>query len=296
MAGAMGMDPVAPVCGVSLAVIALCRELLDGQDGRRAGARAFGVLVALGAGAAMYLAGYHVMTARYGLAMEASLQPAAGGSLWGAWLYPLKLMLEPLTAYPHANIALRALLLLVGLAALVLCLRRVAFTRGLLLCVAALALPLLVQPPLHGLGIEDLEDGRLEAEMALAGQQGPAVGRDAVHIGIAAGEFREPLGRGLGQLPLRHLPELGHRDGGGQGLAAFAHLVQQADGFFPAGQGTRQLRPGPRQQARRPQPRLAAVGQEEADLPPAFFDDKGQMDGVALQEFHNAARTGILHT
>lgn len=147
MAGAMGMDPVAPVCGVSLAVIALCRELLDGQDGRRAGARAFGVLVALGAGAAMYLAGYHVMTARYGLAMEASLQPAAGGSLWGAWLYPLKLMLEPLTAYPHANIALRALLLLVGLAALVLCLRRVAFARGLLLCVAALALPLLVNLP-----------------------------------------------------------------------------------------------------------------------------------------------------
>ncbi|HIS94765.1 MAG TPA: hypothetical protein IAC19_03230 [Candidatus Ventricola gallistercoris] len=147
MAGAMGLDPVGPACGISLAVITLCRELIDGQADRRTGMRALGILLSVVAGAAMYLAGYRVMAARYGLAMEASLQPAAGGSLLGAWLYPLKLMFEPLTAYPHANIVLRGLLLLTGLVALALCIRRMTRLRGLFLCVMALALPLLVNLP-----------------------------------------------------------------------------------------------------------------------------------------------------
>ena len=161
---------------------------------------------------------------------------------------------------------------------------------------ALFAFLLLVQPSFHGLGIVYLEDGRLETEVALAGQQGPAVGGNAVHVGIAAGKFGKPLGGGFGQFPLGHFPEFGHGDGGGQGLAALAAFLQQADGLFPPGQGAGQLRAGPGQQARCPQARFAAIGQEEAHLASALLGDEGQMNGIALQKFHNAARAGILHT
>ena len=77
----------------------------------------------------------------------------------------------------------------------------------------------------HHLGGKDLEDGRLEAEVALAGQQGPPAGGDAVGVPGLTGQFGEPLGRGFRHLALAHFPQFQHGQGRGQFFAAGAVLV-----------------------------------------------------------------------
>ena len=53
----------------------------------------------------------------------------------------------------------------------------------------------------------DLEIRRIELEMALGLHERVAAGRHGVHIRLAHGEFREPLGRSLFHFALRQFPE-----------------------------------------------------------------------------------------
>lgn len=58
--------------------------------------------------------GFLLFLRRFGLDLEASLQAPAGKGLVGAWLYPFKLLLQPLTIYTHVGAVLHALLIALG--------------------------------------------------------------------------------------------------------------------------------------------------------------------------------------
>ena len=60
----------------------------------------------------------------------------------------------------------------------------------------------------------DLEIRRIELEMALGLHERVAAGRHGVHIRLAHGEFREPLGRSLFHFALRQFPEFQRIDVG----------------------------------------------------------------------------------
>lgn len=129
--------------GAALLMLIALRMLLEGERP----CAALGLLgrgaLALAAGAALHVAGYAVMTRRYGLDWEAALQGPPGatqGGLAGVWLEPIRQILQPMTAYRALGGVLGALLLAGGIVLLVLLLRG----RGKGVCALAALLALVL--------------------------------------------------------------------------------------------------------------------------------------------------------
>ena len=154
---------------------------------------------------------------------------------------------------------------------------------------------LLGQALFHGFSGKDLKIRRLETKMAFAGQQRATVSGHLVRVRIADKELGEPLGLGRRHFALGQFPGVHDRHRGGQFLPGLFVCFQQAHRLFPARVG-RVQRPEPGQQARRRQPRFPPIRQQKAQAAPGFFSDHGDLDGIALHIFHNAARRGIAHT
>lgn len=132
-----------------LALIAL-RMLLEGERPCAALSLLGRGALALLAGAVLHVAGYAVMTRRLGLDGQAALQRplgAAQGGLLGAWLEPIRQLVQPMTAYRVLGGVLGALLLAGGAALLILLLR--GRRRGVcaLAALLVLALPLAANLP-----------------------------------------------------------------------------------------------------------------------------------------------------
>lgn len=146
-AASPALSAAGPAFAAALSLIVLMKDLMDRLPRRALLIRAGKTAAALAAGAALYLAGYGFLLWAYDLSREAALQPPAGGSLLGAWLYPIRTLFAPLTAYTRLNVLLRALLLLTGAAALARRMRDLTAARGAALLVCALLLPLAVNLP-----------------------------------------------------------------------------------------------------------------------------------------------------
>ena len=136
--------------GAALLVLIALRTLLEEERPRAA----LGVLgrgaLALLAGAALHVVGYAVLTRRQGLEWEASLQKPLGateGGLLGAWLEPLRQLVQPMTAYRALGGVLGALLLAGGAALLILLLRGRGRGVCALAALLALGLPLAANLP-----------------------------------------------------------------------------------------------------------------------------------------------------
>ena len=108
--------------------------------------RAVRALLCAALGMVLYGGGFLLFLRRFGLDLEASLQAPAGKGLVGAWLYPFRLLFQPLTIYTHVGAVLHALLIALGAFAFFKLLTRLkgrAFGVTLLL----LIFPLLINLP-----------------------------------------------------------------------------------------------------------------------------------------------------
>lgn len=143
-AAALALEETALSCAAALLLLALLRRVLTGEPVLSVFIRA---ALALAAGCALYAAGYFLACRAYGLGPEAVLRAPRGGSLWGAWLYPIGLLFAPLTAYPALSAVLCALLMLLCAALLPALLRPLPKTARALALLALLALPLAVNLP-----------------------------------------------------------------------------------------------------------------------------------------------------
>ena len=136
--------------GLSLLLLLSLRELLSGGGVRKALALLARGLLAMAAGAGLYLLGWLVMARRIDADWKPALrlpQGAKEGGLVGAWLEPLRRYLSPFTAYRVLGGVLCALLLAGSLVLLALAAVRLARReRGLALALALL-LPLAVNLP-----------------------------------------------------------------------------------------------------------------------------------------------------
>ena len=115
LAAAQALDRCALAFFLGLAALCLLQSLLDEEEAPRdILRRAVRVLLCAGLGMAFYLGGLLLFLRRYSLDRELSLQAPAGKNLVGAWLYPFKLLFQPLTIYTHVGVVLHALLIALG--------------------------------------------------------------------------------------------------------------------------------------------------------------------------------------
>ena len=145
LAAAMALDPGALAFFASLACIVWLSDCLTGS--KSLVRSALNTLLAAAAGIAFWLAGCLLMARRSGYALNIGLHMPEGG-LPAAYLAPVRALLSPLTAYARLSVALRALLALLVLAAIVLNARRLGAKRTALLVLGVLLLPLLGALPL----------------------------------------------------------------------------------------------------------------------------------------------------
>ena len=141
----MALDPGALAFFTALACIVWLSDLLTG--GKASVHSALNVLSAAVAGIAVWLVGCLLMARRSGYALNACLH-VPESDLLSAYLAPVRALLAPLTAYARLSVALRVLLVLLVLAAIVLNARRLGAKRTTLLILGALLLPLLSALPL----------------------------------------------------------------------------------------------------------------------------------------------------
>ena len=136
----------------------------------------------------------------------------------------------------------------------------------------------------------DLEIRRIELEMALGLHERVAAGRHGVHIRLAHGEFREPLGRSLFHFALRQFPEFQRIDVGDfpAALVAFEDFQRRVAGavLFVG-------RAGPRQDARGLQGRFPAVRKQQAEPAVLFLQHPCDLGRVALHELNHTPRAGV---
>ena len=115
LAAAQALDRSSFAFYLGLTVLCVVKGLLDPEESTRViGRRALRALLCAAVGMAVYLGGFLLFLHRFGLDREASLQAPAGKSLIGAWLYPIRLLFKPLTAYAHVSVVLHALLIALG--------------------------------------------------------------------------------------------------------------------------------------------------------------------------------------
>lgn len=110
--------------------------------------RALHTLFCAAFGMAIYAGGFMLFLHRFSLDRDAILQAPAGKSLVGAWLYPFKLLFQPLTTYAHVGVVLHALLIALGVFAL---LKLIPSLKGRApaLLIAAAVFPLLINLPAY---------------------------------------------------------------------------------------------------------------------------------------------------
>ena len=116
LAGAQALDRCALAFFLSLTALCLLQSLLsdDEETPRAVLRRAVRALLCAALGMALYGGGFLLFLRRFGLDLEASLQAPAGKGLVGAWLYPFRLLFQPLTIYTHVGAVLHALLIALG--------------------------------------------------------------------------------------------------------------------------------------------------------------------------------------
>lgn len=148
-AASLALDSGGLACGVSLALIVLAKDILDEAPFQALIVRAGKTVLSLLFGAGCYMLGLFVMLRRSGLESTAVLQPPAGGMLWGMWLYPIRTLLSPLTAYETLNCLLRAALAILALLSLITLRKKLAPARIAALVLIALLLPLAVNLPAY---------------------------------------------------------------------------------------------------------------------------------------------------
>lgn len=115
LAGAQALDRCALAFFLSLTALCLLHSLLSDDEETPRAVRA---LLCAALGMALCGGGFLLFLRRFGLDLEASLQAPAGKGLVGAWLYPFKLLFQPLTIYTHVGAVLHALLIALGAFAL----------------------------------------------------------------------------------------------------------------------------------------------------------------------------------
>ena len=120
LAGAQALDRCALAFFLSLTALCLLRSLLSDDEETPSAVlrRAVHALLCAALGMALCGGGFLLFLRRFGLDLEASLQAPAGKGLVGAWLYPFRLLLQPLTIYTHVGAVLHALLIALGAFAL----------------------------------------------------------------------------------------------------------------------------------------------------------------------------------
>lgn len=115
LAAAQALDRSALAFFLGLAALSLLQSLLsEDETAHVILRRAVRILLCAALGMAFYFGGLLLFLRRSGLDNEAALQAPAGKSLVGAWLYPIKLLFQPLTIYAHVGVVLHALLLALG--------------------------------------------------------------------------------------------------------------------------------------------------------------------------------------
>ena len=147
LAAASALCADAPACFAAFSLLALIQSVLSRASRRMCLRQAVCAAAALLGGLALYAAGHFVLLRAYGLDSSAALQTNRCASLPDAWLYPVRMLFAPLTAYPSVSIALRALLLLCGAAALLSVSGSLSAARRAALVICVLALPLAVNLP-----------------------------------------------------------------------------------------------------------------------------------------------------
>ncbi len=111
LAGAQALDRCALAFFLSLTALCLLHSLLSDDEETPRAVRA---LLCAALGMALCGGGFLLFLRRFGLDLEASLQAPAGKGLVGAWLYPFRLLFQPLTIYTHVGAVLHALLIAFG--------------------------------------------------------------------------------------------------------------------------------------------------------------------------------------
>ena len=144
-------------------------------------------------------------------------------------------------------------------------------------------------------GRKNLKIRGLKAKVAFAGQQGAAIGRNMIGVGIAFKKLGKPAGRGQFHFALRQFPHVHDRYLDSQILTGFFVRLKQTHGVF-APQVCCVQRPKPGQQARGIQARFPTVGQEQPQAPTGLFSDQGNLYGIAFQIFHHATRRRVAYT
>lgn len=142
LAAALALDSTCCAYFAALMLISALSDLLVSGDTKGFLADAARMLAVLAAGAALYFLGYTLMLRRSG--MDEQIQFSLfGGDMIRAYLWPIRALFAPLTAYPLLSMVLRALLALACICAVIRCARTKGKTASILLAVSLLLFPLL---------------------------------------------------------------------------------------------------------------------------------------------------------
>lgn len=147
IAAAAALDAAAPAFALTLMMLSLISDALSCTQRRALYRRTLGTMLSLLCGALVYLLGHAVMLRRNGLESTAVFHLPAGDSLSGAWLYPIQMLLSPLTAYTTLNVVLRIALLICTLFSLLFMLRRASPMRRFAVPLGVALLPLCANLP-----------------------------------------------------------------------------------------------------------------------------------------------------
>ena len=151
LAAALGLEPTAASVFAALTLIALLADLIAARDPQAFLRSAVRLLLVLALGLAVYALGDVLMLRRSGLDQQAVLQ-TAGSGLSSLWLAPIRALLAPLTAYASLSVALRALIVLLALAAFASSVRSLGAACAALLALGTLVLPLACNLPVFSAG------------------------------------------------------------------------------------------------------------------------------------------------
>ena len=146
LCAALALESVAASITAGLILLTLCADLLNpSRDGNPA-IYLIKACAAFASACAVYALGHLVMLRLTGLSSSAVLHLPE--TILDAWLYPLRMLFAPLTAYTHVSVLLRAVLLLAAAACLFL-LPNMSVPRRVSLLAAILLLPLAINLPVY---------------------------------------------------------------------------------------------------------------------------------------------------
>lgn len=146
LCAAIALEAGSVSIAAGLILLVLCRDLMNPSCEERPSLHALKACAALGTGCAVYALGHIVMLRLVHCDSSAILHLSE--SLLGAWIYPVRMLFSPLTAYTHLTAFLRAALIL---ASLLVILRLPSFSlhRRAALIICSLLLPLAVNLPVY---------------------------------------------------------------------------------------------------------------------------------------------------